>query len=333
MNKKTKVAWLIIGVVLIIGSMVGSFWGRGEININKSSSIWGSVSNYDSYSERVIEGEAMEKVAVIKIKGVISDSSGDPSSYFYAGQGTTAESIVKQLNMAKKDDNVKAVMLEINSPGGSVVAGDTLLTALADFRQSGKKLVAVMRETAASAGYMVALPAEKIFANNGTQTGSIGVIMQLVDLQGLYDKIGVKPIVIKSGKMKDLGSSDRDMTPEEEQVLQGMIDEVYGDFVSSVAKWRNMDDTKVKELADGRIYTGKQAKENGLIDEIGNQNSAINYLKKELDLSEVTLVDYQLGAFGSMLENLIPRFSLSADMQSLIKKHEFNNKLMYLWVL
>jgi protease-4 len=332
MKDRRKVAWLIIGCLIIISIMAGSYRNIAYNN-QQSSYLWGNLSVDNTLSEKVIEGEGTNKVAVIRINGVITDSSSDPSSYLYDSQGTTSESVIKQLNMAEKDENVEAVILQIDSPGGSVVAGDTLLSALEKFRSSGKRLVAVMRETAASAGYMVALPAEKIFANKATQTGSIGVIMQLADYQSLYDKIGVKPIVIKSGQMKDIGNPGRDMTSEERDVLQSMIDESYNDFVAAVSKWRKLEESRVRELADGRIYTGRQAKELNLIDDFGNQQDAINYIKGELGVDALTIIEYQAGPLGGIISSLFERISIGGELQNLIKKQGINNKLMYLWVL
>jgi len=189
-----------------------------------------------------------------------------------------------------------------------------------------------MRETAASAGYMISLPSDRIFANSASQTGSIGVIMQLADYQSLYEKIGVKPIIIKSGKMKDIGSSARDMTEEERVVLQSMIDESYNEFTSAVAKWRHLDQNQVVNVSDGRVYSGKQAKENNLIDELGNFSDALNYLKDQLGLSSALVIEYQAGAFDNIFNTIFQKIAFGGNIEEILIKNKANNKLMYLWV-
>ena len=199
-----------------------------------------------------------EKVAVLPVTGLISDS----------------ESTIEQLKKFAKDDSVKAIVLRINSPGGGVGPSQEIYEEVR--KLSGKKVVvASMGALAASGGYYIACAAQKIYANPGTITGSIGVIMQFVNVKDLIEKIGLKGMVVKSGAFKDIGSPVRDMRPEERELLQSVIDNVHSQFVGAVAESRKMDRGKVAMIADGRIFSGEQAKALGLVDVLGNLEDAV----------------------------------------------------------
>jgi len=198
------------------------------------------------------------KVAVLPVTGIITD----------------AEPYIEQLRKFAKDDSVKAIVLRINSPGGGVGPSQELYEEVRKLR--GKKpVVASMGAVAASGGYYIACGAQKIYANPGTITGSIGVLMQFVNVQDLIEKIGVRGMVVKSGAFKDMGSPIRRMTPEERRLLQAVIDNVHGQFVEAVAAGRGLDGRRVAAMADGRIFSGEQAKELGLVDALGNLQDAV----------------------------------------------------------
>lgn len=199
-----------------------------------------------------------EKVAVVEIQGVI-DSSRD---------------LMDQLVEHREDPTVKAVVLRINSPGGAVGPAQEIYEEVKKLARV-KPVVVSMGTVAASGGYYVAVPARRILANPGTLTGSIGVVMQFTNVEELLAKIGLKNRVVKSGAHKDMGSATREMTEEERAILQELIDDVHLQFVSAIAEGRKMDLKRVKELADGRIYTGRQALKVGLVDELGNLQDAI----------------------------------------------------------
>lgn len=213
-----------------------------------------------------------EGVAIVYVYGPIGVGQQDPSMPFF---GFGSDRVVNKLDKIRKDPQVKALVIRINSPGGSVAATQEIYEEIEKIKNTGKKVVVSMGDVAASGGYYVASAADKIMANPGTITGSIGVIAEMGNVEELFKKIGVKIEVIKSGKHKDIGSPVRPMTPEERKMLQDLINNAYEQFVTAVAKGRNMPYEKVKELADGSIYTGQQAKENGLIDELGNIQDAI----------------------------------------------------------
>jgi protease IV len=181
------------------------------------------------------------------------------------------------INKLADNTSVKALIVAIDSPGGSVSGGEGLHDAIA--RIAAKKpVVAVMGGTAASAGYMVAVPAERIFAREATLTGSIGVLLETGDVSGLLGKIGISTDAIVSGPLKDQPSFTKPMSPEGRQVLQALVMDMYDQFVGMVATGRHMDPARVRELADGRAYTGHQALKLGLVDQIGDEHDAREWL-------------------------------------------------------
>ena len=200
----------------------------------------------------------------------------------------------RKLNEAidKLADNssVKALIVSIDSPGGSVAGGEGLHDAIA--RVAAKKpVVAVMGGTAASAGYMIAVPAERIFAREATLTGSIGVLLETGEVSGLLGKIGISTEAIVSGPLKDQPSFTKPLSPEGRQVLQGLVMDMYDQFVGMVATGRHMDPARVRELADGRAYTGRQALKLGLVDQIGGEHDAREWLAKTKGVSADLPVD------------------------------------------
>jgi len=187
-----------------------------------------------------------------------------------------SEAIMEQLRRAADDPSVKAVVLRLNTPGGTAAASQEIALEVDRLRKAGKKVVASMGDVAASGGYWIACRCDKIVANPGTITGSIGVIMETQNLQGLYEKLGVDPVVFKSGPHKDMGSTSRVVTEQEQQIFQSMVDDMYKQFVETVSEGRGIDQAQVREVADGRVFTGSQAMENGLVDDLGNYYDAID---------------------------------------------------------
>jgi protease-4 len=199
-----------------------------------------------------------ERVGVVEIKGLLTDS----------------RTAIKQLDHFRDDDTIKAIVLRINSPGGAVGPSQEILREVEKVRAK-KKIVASLGTVAASGGYYIASGANLIMSNRGTITGSIGVIMQFSNLEGLSKKLGLDFFNLKAGRYKDVGSPFRTMSPEDKAYLQGFIDNIYQQFVSDVARNRKIPLDKLKTLAEGRIYTGEEAKAAGLVDEFGNLPDAI----------------------------------------------------------
>lgn len=218
-----------------------------------------------------------EALAVVNLEGEIVGGTGGASLF---GQAPGTDSLLEQLQTIKKDPEIKGILLRINSPGGSSPASQEVYEEVQKIRQAGKVVVVSMGDVAASGGYWIACAADKIVANPATMTGSIGVIMPMQNVEGLMKKLGINSQTIKSGKFKDIGSNSRPMTPEERKLLQAMVDDIYQQFVDVVAKGRNLPREKVLALADGRVFTGKQAKELGLVDELGNYYDALDLLTK-----------------------------------------------------
>jgi len=206
------------------------------------------------------------RVAVVELEGVIGVGSG---------VGIDADSVVRTLGEYRDNPSVAAVVLRINSPGGLVGPTQEIFAAVERVRAAGKPVVASLGSVAASGGYYVAVAANRIFANPGTLTGSIGVIMQLANVEALLKKVGVEYVVVKAGTYKDIGNLARPMKPEERQVLQQLLDDVYGQFVTAVAEHRRLDRKTVLGFADGRIYSGQQARALKMVDDLGGLEDAI----------------------------------------------------------
>ena len=201
-----------------------------------------------------------ERVAIVRIEGVIMDS----------------REAIEELRRYRDNPTVKAIVLRIDSPGGGVVPSQEIYAEVIKARTENKvTVVASMGNLAASGGYYIAAATDKIVANPGTLTGSIGVIMELANVQGLMEKVGVQSVVIKSGKHKDLASPFRKMSVEDRALLQDVLDDVHDQFIQAVAAGRALKVEQVRELADGRIFTGRQARTAKLVDELGDLQDAI----------------------------------------------------------
>ncbi|MGH7231657.1 MAG: signal peptide peptidase SppA [Nitrospiraceae bacterium] len=201
-----------------------------------------------------------ERIALVRVEGVILD----------------AQEAVNDLKKYGDHPLVKAIVLRIDSPGGGVVPSQEIHDAVLRVRhKNNKTVIASMGTVAASGGYYIAAAADRIIANPGTLTGSIGVIMELANVEGLLKKIGVENVVVKSGRHKDIGSPFRAMSGEDRRILQSVMDDVHKQFIEAVAEGRSLSVTEVQPLADGRIFTGRQAKDAKLVDELGDLNDAI----------------------------------------------------------
>ena len=259
-----------------------------------------------------------DRVAVIDIEGTIVCGTDSKDTLFHQANGITSGTIMKQIREAAADDSVKALVLRIDSGGGSATAAEEVGRELARFKEQTKKpIVATLGNTGASAAYWIAACAsDKIYANATTLTGSIGVYMPYMNTEELFKKIGITSDKIKSGPYKDILTNDRPMTPEEKVILQNIVDEIYDQFVYTVSAGRRMETSKVRAIADGRIYTGRQAKNIGLVDELGDYYDAL--------AAAGTLSKIKLGKDGlppvKERERQQPwEYFLSAEIANLIK--------------
>jgi protease IV len=236
----------------------------------------------DPLEEFTLEGSGKEKVLLVPVRGFISDN---PRNLPFSRRRSTVQEVVSHLKKAEEDKDVKAVILKVDSPGGSVTASDILYHEIMGYKErSGAKLVALAMGVAASGGYYISLPADTIIAHPTSIIGSIGVVFLRPNVGGLLEKIGVEVQVDKSGKNKDMGSPFRKATPEEEQMLQSLIDEMAARFLSLVGSHRKT--VEVADVASARIYGTAEAMRLGLVDRIGYVDDAIREAKTLAGLSE-----------------------------------------------
>lgn len=304
MNRKRWWALAIFVVLLVVWAIssakVKQIESKGTSNY---LSYLNGIENQQPFTTQVYRQGKGETLALVKIEGVIVDSGNSPSvntTYIH-------QAFLKQVESAFSRDDIKGVIMEVNSPGGGVYESDEIYNRLLELKTKyNKPLVVYMSQEAASGGFYVSMAADKIYANRNTITGSIGVILRTYNYQELADKIGVKDVTFKSGAQKDMLNPMRPLTEQEAAIAQGVVNESYGYFVDIVAKGRNMDRNQVLQLADGRIYTGTQAKNLGLVDEVGNLDQAINGAAELAHTSDPQILLYGnpgpdlLGWFTSM---------------------------------
>lgn len=236
-------------------------------------------------------GDSSKRIVVLSVDGTIlaGQSSGLTGDVGYDHEG-----FLQQLEQILVDDTIKGIVLSVNSPGGGTYESAQIKDKLMAIQETTEIPIYVsMGSMAASGGYYISAPAEKIFASEETLTGSIGVIMSGTNITELFEKIGVDDTTIKSGEFKDIGSSTRAMTEEDAAILQSMVDTSYDRFVEVIVEGREMSEEEVRTLADGRIYDGAQAVENGLVDEIGYQEDALEAIQKDYDLEGAEIFSYQ----------------------------------------
>jgi len=238
----------------------------------------------DPLREFTLEGVAKGKVLVIHVRGTISDA---PRRQFLTTRPSMVQEVVAQLRKAEKDSEIKAVLLKINSPGGSATASDILYSEIVAFKQKTRaKVVVAMMDVAASGGYYISLPADYILAHPTSITGSVGVLFLRPDVAGLMAKIGVGVEVSKTGKNKDMGSPFRQATDEEKRIIQNMIDQLGERFLELIAEHRRINPQSLKEIATARIFLADDALKLGMIDRVGYISEAIRVAKKLAELPE-----------------------------------------------
>ncbi len=242
-----------------------------------------------------------DKIAIVEIKGVITQST----------------EIIEEMRQYQDDAKVKAIILRIDSPGGGVGPSQEIHREVLKLKKK-KKIFTSMGSVAASGGYYIACASDFIVANPGTITGSIGVVMEFTNLEELLKKIGIKGVVLKGGEHKDIGSPFREMTPEETRIMQEVIDNVHQQFIKAVAEGRKMDQSKVIPIADGRILTGEQAKELGLVDQMGNLEDTVDIAAKMVKIEGRPIVIYPKKKFA--LWELLVKEMASTILEALHEK-------------
>lgn len=288
-----RTGWIVFAVIVSFVLVLSVLANFGLLALLGGSGATDGEVNRERLQEKFVEGDrqARDKIALIDLTGVISYAGNDSSS----DEGMVGD-IKDQLDRAVRDKHVKAIVLRIDSPGGEVVASDAIYRALADVRDDTNRIIKVVsyiETVGASGAYYAAMGSDYIVANELSITGSIGVIMQTFNFRHLMDKIGVEAYTFKSGTLKDILNPTREPTLEEKALVQDLVMEVYDKFVGIVADERNIDLDKLKNgLADGRIYSGKQAKAAGLIDEVGYYENAIDAAKELAKIKEAKVVQY-----------------------------------------
>lgn len=311
--------------------LVISFFVEGCVSIN--------IPRMGPLTEQAIGGKGADKILIVDISGMIWDKENRDLIGLKTTPRLTAR-IKEELDKASEDKWVKAVVLRINSPGGTVTACDIINHELKSFKKkTGKIVVAEVMDIAASGGYYIAAASDKIAAHPTSITGSIGIVAYNINASGLLEKIGVTNETIKSGDKKDMGSPLRQMTPEERNILQGIIDALHKRFLDVVAEGRKEISMEgLKRIADGRAYTAEQALNLKLIDRIGYLDDAIELAKSEAGIKEATIITY--GRYGSYKSNIYSAWDMSGgsggpinlvniDADSLM--NSFGMRFMYLW--
>ncbi|MFJ7467634.1 signal peptide peptidase SppA [Peribacillus frigoritolerans] len=297
MNGKRWAALGIAAVLFFVSIAVGI--STTLFTADTENIIDDLFASESAFYEEVIEGDDFSNViAVFDVEGTIQDT-GEAS--LLSSTTYNHRAFMDKLKMAEENDDIKGIILRVNSPGGGVVESAEIYEKILDIKKVKKPVYVSMGSMAASGGYYISAPADKIYASPETMTGSLGVIMQGYNYEKLAKKYGVEFQTIKSGPHKDIMSPTREMTGEEREILQDMIDNSYDQFVKIIADGRGMTEKEVREIADGRIYDGRQAKENHLIDDFGHLDDVIAAMKTDIGKEDAQVIRYtdEVG-FGSL---------------------------------
>ncbi|WP_270393083.1 signal peptide peptidase SppA [Butyribacter intestini] len=337
MKTKQIISIVITGVVIIAVGITGvasNVIGSKLIKQNKTETSSIVKDMFSSVSgDSNIELPNKDFVGVINIEGEIGASS---SNSLTSDSTYNHDFYLKYIEKMEKSDKNKGILLYVDSPGGAVYESDEMYLKLMEYKEKTKRPIwAYFASQACSGGYYISMAADKIYANRNCWTGSIGVIVSLTNCKKLYDKLGIKEIDITSGKNKAMGSQGLELTKEQRGILQSLVDEAYDQFVGIVADGRKMDKSAVKKIADGRIYSAKQAKEINLVDEVGSLKDEKKAFAKEAGFSEdITYYtpekDSLSGMFSSIfgaVKDIVPKSDI--DLAEDIVKNNGNGVLKY----
>lgn len=320
--KKKQIIGMVVAAVLFIAIGVSSV----VTNTLSQKALEGSVKEIMTLGEET-KSEAPDEdyIAIVKVEGTIQEQT--ETDVFETASGYQHNTTLEYIDDLMEDSNNRGILLYVDSPGGAVYESEELYLKLQEYKEKTKRPIwDYMAHYAASGGYMISMPADKIYANPNTTTGSIGVIMSGYDMTGLYEKLGMRYVSITSGKNKDSSK----MTDEQIAIYQSQVDECYESFVDKVSKGRNMSVKEVKKLADGRTYTAKQAKKNGLIDEISLYDDMKKAMSEELGVDEFYQPEVEEDIFSqlfSKVSELVPK-SEAQVLKETAAEHE-SGVLMY----
>lgn len=336
MKKKQMIGIIVAGIVFIAvcvtGVLSNVLTSKLAANQKESSKdFWGT---FMSEMEKEVELPTEDFIGVIDVVGTIQPSSSS-SSWTSTGEEYDHDLYMTYIDQLMDANNNKGILLYVDSPGGTVYESDELYLKLMEYKETTNRPVyAYFASEACSGGYYISMAADKIYANRNCWTGSIGVIVSLTNCKKLYDKLGIKEIDITSGKNKAMGSAGLNLTDEQYDILQSLVDEAYDQFTDIVSKGRGMDIATVKKLADGRIYSAKQAKEAGLIDENGSLGDLKAVIQEENGLPDsITYHDPNESEmdFFSSLMGFANQFKEKSDTELAVDiiENRGNGVLMY----
>lgn len=327
MKTKQLVAFVVAAAVFVVtgvSSIAINTWSKNKLSSSQSAyEQWmGVIEEVSTPMERYI--------ARINVEGTIY--SEPETGMWGEATGYDHPSTISYINQLMGDENNEGILLFMDTPGGEVTAADELYLKLMEYKEyTGRKIYCYFDDQSCSGGYYVAMAADEIFANRNCWTGSIGVIVSLMNMQGLYEKLGIKEINITSGANKAMGSSGEELTEEQRGILQGLVDEAYDQFVSIIVAGRNLSEARVRELADGRIYSAKQALEADLIDGICTFDDYVYGIYDEMGddivIFERPTDSYGLKSLFASLQSL--RSRSDAEVLSDMLKTEKMGGLMY----
>lgn len=328
MNKKQIIGLIVatVAFICISGSSVLINSYSNKITKESQESLKSIALSADEVS---IPSE--DFIGVVKVDGTIQKSS-DSNSIFASTEGYNHKKTLDYIDEMISSEKNKAILLYVNSPGGGVYESDELYLKLKQYKEeTGRPVWTYMSNQACSGGYYISMASDKIYANRNCWTGSIGVITSLTNVKGLYDKLGIKEIDITSGPNKAMGASGAEMTNEQRAILQSLVDEAYEQFAGIVAEGRNMDIETVKSIADGRIYSAKQALELGLIDNIDTydnmQTEMLDYIGKDVIIYTPSTEENVFASLFSKMEGL--KSKSDAQVISDYLEKQGNGGLMY----
>ena len=306
MKTKQLVAFVVAAAVFLVTgvcSVLVNTWS------NKTASE--SMSMYESLMGGGAEVTPLEEyIAVVEVEGTIA---GEPTTSMWGeAEGYSHPRTMDYIDQLMYDEKNKGIMLYMNTPGGEVTASDDMYLKLMEYKkETGRKIYCYFADQSCSGGYYISMAADEIYANRNCWTGSIGVIISTVNMQGLYEKLGIKEVNITSGRNKAMGSAGEEMTTEQNAILQSLVDEAYDQFVSIIVEGRGLSESKVRELADGRIYSAKQALEHDLIDGICTKDEYFDKVLAEAGenvvLFEREMEDYSFESLFGTIEELQPK--------------------------
>lgn len=320
----SKTEYMIMKKILLI--TLALIWLSGCI----------SFTPKEKWEEQFVTGDenSSNKILMIPVEGLIMNQAGGHSTL--SRDTCTPDKINELLQFAAKDKAIKGIILAVNSPGGGVTASDIIYRTIKEFKQKypDKKVIALMQDTAASGGYYISCSADYMMAHPTSVTGSIGVISMFFVLKDLMGKIGVDTVVVKSGKAKDIGSPFREMTKEETEFMQRIIDEMYNRFLDTVAEGRRniLTRDEIKTLADGRILTGQEARDAKLVDSIGYLSDAYNKSLEFANVKSARVIRYQKqsGLFDNLFMSQTSPLNLNYLADIVLRSN--TSQFMYLWM-